>query len=310
MKRKRAVEGRERVEGCSLSQAHEIFLEDTRHVSSKTSDQNFDEGSRAAGADGSLGRQLRAAREARGVSLREISEQTRITMRHLEAIEADDYKNLPGGIFNRSFIKSYARYVDFDEQRALDLYARQMRERGGDQTEETSALHHRSRVYIGDNSRSPIVTAVLSAVILGILILIVYAGLHYYRRTDEGATATAPTEPTPATSAAPGAGGGGAATPTPQPAPADRLSVSVKANSEVWLRVQIDSQPPQEGIWPSGESREFNPQERLTLNYARSLAGALEVTANGARLNVPSDTKPGIQQELVITKENFRQYAQ
>src|SRR5437763_15260426 len=60
-----------------------------RHVNSKTSDETPEGGTRAGGADGTLGEQLRRARNERGISLREISEQTRITMRHLEAIEAD-----------------------------------------------------------------------------------------------------------------------------------------------------------------------------------------------------------------------------
>ena len=62
----------------------------------------------------SFGEELRLAREARGVTLRQISDQTRISIRYLEAIEANDYKRLPGGIFNRSFIKAYAKYVGYD----------------------------------------------------------------------------------------------------------------------------------------------------------------------------------------------------
>ncbi|MDQ3806069.1 MAG: helix-turn-helix domain-containing protein, partial [Acidobacteriota bacterium] len=161
-------------------------------MNSKTSDQTLDGGT----ADGSLGQQLRRAREARGVTLREISEQTRITMRHLEAIESDDYRHLPGGIFNKSFVKAYARQIGFDERAALELYARTAREHG-DSADEVATSPHRSRVYTGDPARSPLVTAVLSAAIIGVLILVVYAGLHYYRRTE---------------------GEGGAATPTPTPA--------------------------------------------------------------------------------------------
>ena len=70
----------------------------------------------------SLGKQLQLARQARSLTLREISEKTRITIRHLEAIEADDYYQLPGGIFNKSFIKSYARQIGFDENEALEAY--------------------------------------------------------------------------------------------------------------------------------------------------------------------------------------------
>ncbi|HEX8189625.1 MAG TPA: helix-turn-helix transcriptional regulator, partial [Pyrinomonadaceae bacterium] len=80
-------------------------------MTSRTSEQAPEGGRAGGGTEGSLGEQLRRARLDRGVNLREVSEQTRITMRHLEAIEADDYQALPGGIFNKSFIKSFARAV-------------------------------------------------------------------------------------------------------------------------------------------------------------------------------------------------------
>jgi cytoskeleton protein RodZ len=277
-------------------------------VNSKTSDQTPDGTTRAGGADGSLGEQLRRAREARGVSLREISEQTRITMRHLEAIETDDYKHLPGGIFNKSFIRAYARQVRFDEARALDLYERTARSLG-EYSDEVLTTPQRSRIYTGDPARSPLITAALSAVILGILILVVYAGLHYYRRT-EGPEAAAPT-PTPAT-----AGGAATAAAQPsatQPAATDALNVAIKSKEEVWLRVVLDDEAGGDKpgvVWPRGQTREFTPQQKLTLNYARSMTGAFDVTVNGVSLKVPGDTRPGNQQELVITKDNYRQYAQ
>src|SRR5205823_14370642 len=85
----------------------------------------------------SIGEKLRLARETRGIALRHISEQTRISMRYLEAIEADDYRRLPGGIFNRSFVRAYAKHVGYDEQEALDEYSALMRERG-EATDEVS----------------------------------------------------------------------------------------------------------------------------------------------------------------------------
>jgi hypothetical protein len=63
-------------------------------------------------------------------------------------------------------------------------------------------------------------------------------------------------------------------------------------------------------VWPAGQTREFTPQQKLTLNYARSMTGAFDVTVNGVGLKVPADTRPGISQELVITRDNYRQYAQ
>ncbi|MCA1609259.1 MAG: helix-turn-helix domain-containing protein, partial [Acidobacteria bacterium] len=70
-----------------------------------------------------LGEKLRQAREDRGISLSEVAEHTRISSLYISSIEKDDYKPLPGGIFNKGFIKSYARYIGIDEQEALQDYA-------------------------------------------------------------------------------------------------------------------------------------------------------------------------------------------
>jgi cytoskeletal protein RodZ len=130
----------------------------------------------------SIGEKLRLARETRGVALRDISEQTRISMRFLEAIEADDYRRLPGGIFNRSFIRAYAKFIGYDEQEAMDEYARTMRERG--QPDDDSDKPHRSLVYTDESySRSPLTTLVLALIILAVLSLCVWAGLHFYQRS-------------------------------------------------------------------------------------------------------------------------------
>ena len=123
---------------------------------------------------------MRLAREARGIALRDISEQTRISMRYLEAIESDDYRRLPGGIFNRSFIRAYAKFIGYDEDQAVDEYARTLRERGEPEGE-SSTKPYKSMVYT-ENNRSPVMTLVLALVILTVLSLCVWAGLHFYQR--------------------------------------------------------------------------------------------------------------------------------
>jgi cytoskeleton protein RodZ len=127
-----------------------------------------------------IGQQLRLAREERGMALREISDQTRISMRYLEAIETNDYKRLPGGIFNRSFVKAYARCVGFDEKEAVEAYTRLMRDQGQDDPEVTP---HHSKVYTDvPATRSPILTVILAILILAILVLGALAALHWYQR--------------------------------------------------------------------------------------------------------------------------------
>src|SRR5437899_13033055 len=138
-----------------------------------------------------IGEKLRLEREARGIALRDISEQTRISMRYLEGIEADDYRRLPGGIFNRSFIRAYAKFIGYDEQEAIEEYTRTLREQG-ESTDESSTKTFRSVVYTdgGPHNRSPLLTILLAAVILAILYLCVWSGLHFYQRSHHRKSTT------------------------------------------------------------------------------------------------------------------------
>jgi cytoskeleton protein RodZ len=66
-----------------------------------------------------FGQRLKAARERRGATIREISEATKISVTILEAIEGNHPKRLPGGIFARSFVKTYAAQVGLDPDETL-----------------------------------------------------------------------------------------------------------------------------------------------------------------------------------------------
>jgi cytoskeletal protein RodZ len=61
-------------------------------------------------------------RRNRGISLEQISQSTKISVRCLEAIEQGDFGKLPGGIYNTSYIKQYARAIDYDESALLAVY--------------------------------------------------------------------------------------------------------------------------------------------------------------------------------------------
>jgi cytoskeleton protein RodZ len=129
-----------------------------------------------------IGEQLRLAREERGVPLREVSDETRISIHYLEAIEANDYNRLPGGIFNRSFVKAYARYVGYDEKEAVEAYTRYMRDQG-DSGDEVASTPYRAKVYTDTPAtRSPVLTVVLAIVILALLTAGALALLKWYQR--------------------------------------------------------------------------------------------------------------------------------
>ena len=117
------------------------------------------------------------------MGLREICEQTRISVHYLEAIEANDYKRLPGGVFNRSFIKAYAKCVGYDEREAIEGYTRYLREHG-ESADDVNTHPHYSKVYTDTPAtRSPVLTVVLAIFILAILTAAALGALYWFKAT-------------------------------------------------------------------------------------------------------------------------------
>jgi cytoskeletal protein RodZ len=77
---------------------------------------------------GAFGEKLRQQRELRGLSLEAISTTTKISTRMLRAIEAEHFDQLPGGVFNKGFVRAYARQVGLDEDEAVADYLSALRE--------------------------------------------------------------------------------------------------------------------------------------------------------------------------------------
>jgi cytoskeletal protein RodZ len=73
-------------------------------------------------ARGNFGERLKRERELREVSLEEITAATRIAPRFLEALENENWDQLPGGVFNRGFVRSVARYLGLNEEALIGEY--------------------------------------------------------------------------------------------------------------------------------------------------------------------------------------------
>ena len=254
----------------------------------------------------SLGEKLRQAREERGISISEVAEQTRISPQYIKSIENDDYKPLPGGIFNKGFVRSYARYVGFDESQALEEYA-QLMAVNAIETEPDQTFHH-AEVWTDDRSaRSMIPTVIFAAFILalltgGIILLVRY--LSQPAGTTVPMANTAVSNNVSAANASPE----NAANTNPA-ATQSNFVVEVKANNEsVWVGYTLDGSKSVKTLAP-GESLRLDVQNSLRLGYARVRATNLEITLNGKRLNVLNGGPKG-NFDLVIDKNNVAQIMQ
>src|SRR5260221_11512816 len=93
---------------------------------------------------------LREWRDRKGISMDAIAASTKLSIRQLEAIESGDFRKLPGGIYNTSYIKQYARAIDFDEDTILAWYHREQTREQNNRRQTPSAEMSRSfRAHAG-----------------------------------------------------------------------------------------------------------------------------------------------------------------
>ena len=82
-----------------------------------------------------FGDELRLEREQRGVSLEAMCASTKLSIRQLSDVEAGNFRELPGGVFRKGFVRSYLRALDLDEPFWLERFEESYRASGLDVTE-------------------------------------------------------------------------------------------------------------------------------------------------------------------------------
>jgi cytoskeletal protein RodZ len=231
----------------------------------------------------SLGEKLRQAREERGISLTEVAEQTRISPHYLESIERDDYRPLPGGIFNKGFVKSFAKFVNVDEQEALADYSRLI---AANETGEDADLKvYRPEVLTDDRSGSMIPTIIMAAVILGIITAGILFLLNYLQNRPETEVSN-----TPVNSNSSIANSNTSVSNSTSANAPDMATVRVEfraVSAPVSLAATSDGKFTNSVVVP-GTAAEFQPKESLKLSYSKSLASVVQLTINGKSIALPA----------------------
>ncbi|CAN5289459.1 hypothetical protein BH20ACI2_BH20ACI2_10100 [soil metagenome] len=251
-----------------------------------------------------LGEKLRQAREERGFTISDVAEQTRISSLYLQSIEDDDYNILPGGIFNKGFVKSFAKFVGVNEQEALEDYTRLISKNEGGNGGDLKVF--RPEVLTDDRSAASMApTIIIAAIILAIMTVGVLFLVDYLRQPSADLTANTKTSNSNAAAEVP--------IETPQtevssPAPdMSSLKVEFTAVSEpVSLLVTTDGKTSSTTV-ASGASVLFEPKESLKLSYSRSLASVVQLNINGKKIGLPA--QPLVPRrnaiEWEVNKENL-----
>lgn len=232
----------------------------------------------------SLGEQLRAAREERGISVSEVAEQTRIAPLYIQSIEDDNYKPLPGGIFNKGFVRSYARYIGFDENEALAEYSRIVAQNEG--TPDEDMRTYRPEVLTDDRTGPSILPTIIFA---GIILALMTGGVLFlvsYIQNQPATTSVTPT-PTPASNDVNAPLSTPEVTATNGPT-MQNLKVEFRTASEpISLSATSDGKTSISTVTPS-TPQTFEPRQSLRLSYSKSLAASAQMFVNGKQIQLPS----------------------
>src|SRR3954470_5342196 len=254
---------------------------------------------------GSFGQRLQREREMRSITLEEIALSTKIGTRSLRALEEEDFDQLPGGIFNKGFVRAYAKYLGLDEEQAVADYlsaageAEQPLPNPSDQPKtEYSTVREKSNNAVWVTAALVILLAAGGA-----------AGWRWYedKKLAEAEAApppvtahvtppTAESIPTPGVTADPSSAtspdAGLIATDTTiksapelkkDAAPADGFLLEIRAKRDAWISYTTDDQPAHEVKMRAADAAvAIHAQKRVKLVLGN--AGGVEISHNGRTL--------------------------
>jgi cytoskeletal protein RodZ len=239
---------------------------------------------------GGVGGKLREARERRGISVRQIANATKISVGALEALERNDISRLPGGIFSRAFVRSYAIEVGLDPETTIQEFIAQFPNDSVTQGHPASGQNDDNE-QIESDRRTASTFLKLIAVSVPLAGIVLYVVMSNRRIGPAG---TPPPAKARETASRPG-------NPPPAEAP---FVVGISATAKSFVSAMVDGEQTIEREMASGEHQEVTVRRDIVLTAAD--AGAIVLTLDGA------DAKPlgksGESTTVRLNAQNFEDY--
>ncbi len=277
-----------------------------------------------------FGGKLRLARERRGISLRQIAASTKIAVAVLEALERNDISKLPGGIFSRAFVRSYAIEVGLDPDETVREFLDRFQGEPAPSSEIPAAIPEEESSF-ESQQRMARVVFVLVLVSVPLIGLVLYFTLRTPRPASAPAaaptsesspagtgavpepaphpstipapSAAAPINPPPATNAAAGAR---AAANTNAAATAKTMRLELRPTGDCWIKLTVDGQPVISRLMHAGETEVREVRDAAVIDVGN--AGTFAFSINGRPGKALG--AEGQVRTARITRETLGQYIQ
>lgn len=257
-----------------------------------------------------LGMYLREAREARGISLGQAAQDTRIVVRYLAALEQGEFHHLPGDVYARGFLRNYGQYLNLPVEDLIEMYRSERGASAPIQVVPATNLPKVRAYFIP--SAWAVVLVVTVIVVVGYLVLNAL-GLTAPQSTALVETAVpsvvATPQPLPTYTPAPelvndpnnsGTPAPSNQTQTPQatPTPDSPVLVVVRIpEGQSWMQILADDAPVVDGILLSAGWTETFRADRVVSVKAGN-AAAVEVSFNGGPFERMSTTPGAVITQL------------
>jgi cytoskeletal protein RodZ len=228
----------------------------------------------------SFGEMLRREREMRGVSLREIADATKISVRFLQALETDRLEILPGGVFRRAFVKQYARHLGLDAERLVAEFVYAHPEQAQDRAPA-------SRRREGSNPGTLFLIAVFG---VAAVLSLWKASPEAERRAPPAAAKAPPPRRVAEPVKAP-----------PPPAP-EGLVLTLQAHQTCWVEARVDGETILNRVLQEGQSETLLAQGEIVLSLGN--AGGISFTVND-QPGLPLGKSGEVRRNIVITRQSL-----
>ena len=271
----------------------------------------------------SFGQKLKLEREKRKITLEQISVSTKIGTRMLQALEEDKFNQLPGGIFNKGFVRAYSRFLGLDEDQTIADYLQASGDAPPVSTEppshetgarESATRENQEKVSRLEASADAPPRQVPWGVFAGALLVVALAlSFWSHRRREHLRQDVRPTPATAATQTSGQVSGSGSPTsglptnssPTPESAPSvvpktshdlttaspaaipGEFSIVIQAREESWTTITADGKTVSSELLPAGSERVVRGRKEITVRTGNT--GGVDFRFNGKKVDTGGD---------------------